>query len=413
MQIRTWGKSLDMKLGVLALACGLSAAHGQSHEWAQRAALAEKPAVLKTMESLVNLDSGTDDGKGLALVEAELVRRLKALGAEVETSAAPPSVGKVVVGRLKGKGHSKIMLMIHYDTVFPVGEAGRRPFRVEGQRAYGPGVADAKGGVALILHAISLLKARGSERYGELTVLFNPDEEKSSIGSREAIRRLAPLQDAVLIFEPPEAEKLIVATNGISLVNLQVKGLASHAGSAPEKGRNAAMELAFQLLQLGQLGDPAKGTTVNWTVVQSGDRSNIIPEAGRATADMRMSDLGEVDRVQRDADRIIQKKLIPENDVQVKVEYRRPPFQRNPQTEQLAKLANSVYGEIGRSIEPVAMRYGTDAGFAFTPNAAKPMVLDGLGVVGDRIHSSDEFVDIDSIVPRLYLTVRLIERLSE
>ncbi len=403
------------KLAALGLVLGMSMAYGQSHEWALRAATAEKPAVLKTMETLVNMDSGTDDGKGLALVEAELVRRLKILGAEVEVSAAPPSVGRVVVGRLKGKGKgsSKIMLMIHYDTVFPVGEAGRRPFRVEGQRAYGPGVADAKGGVALILHAIGLLKAHGSERYGELTVLFNPDEEKSSIGSREAIRRLAPQQDAVLIFEPPEAEKLIIATNGISFVNLQVKGLASHAGSAPEKGRNAAMELAFQVLQLGQLGDPAKGTTVNWTVLQSGDRSNIIPEAGRATADMRMSDLAEVDRVQRDADRIIRQKFIPENDVQVKVEYRRPPFQRNPQTEQLAKLANSVYAEIGKSVEPVAMRYGTDAGFAYTPNAAKPVVLDGLGVVGDRIHSSDEFVDIDSISSRLYLAMRLIERLSE
>lgn len=397
----------------LGLALGMSMAYGQSRDWELRASQAEKPAVLKTMETLVNMDSGTDDGKGLALVEAELVRRLRALGAEVEITAAPPSVGKVVVGHIKGKGTAKIMLMIHYDTVFSVGEAGKRPFRVEGQRAYGPGVADAKGGLALILHAVGLLKAQGFDRYGELTLLFNPDEEKSSIGSREAIRRLTPQQDAVLIFEPPEAEKVIIATNGISFVNLQVKGLASHAGSAPEKGRNAAMELAFQVLQLGQLGDPVKGTTVNWTVMSSGDRSNIIPEAGRATADMRMSDLSEVERVQRDADRLIQKKFMPENEVQVKVEYRRPPFQRNPQTEQLAKVANGLYGEIGKSLEPVAMRYGTDAGFAFTPNAAKPVVLDGLGVVGDRIHSSEEFVDTDSIAPRLYLTMRLIQQLSQ
>lgn len=401
------------RLTVLGLALAMTAAHGQGHDWEQRAAWAEQPAVLQTMQSLVNLDSGTDDGKGLALVEAELARRLRALGAAVEISAAPPSAGKVVVGRFKGQGSAKIMLMIHYDTVFPTGEAGRRPFRVEGQRAYGPGVADAKGGVALILHAMGLLRTHGFARYGELTVLFNPDEEKSSIGSREAIRRLAPQQDAVLIFEPPEAEKVIVATNGISFVNLQVQGLASHAGSAPEKGHNAAMELAYQLLQLKDLGDAAKGTTVNWTVVQSGDRTNIIPEAGRATADMRMSDLNEVERVQRDADRIIQNKLIPQTQVMVKVEYRRPPFQRNAQTEKLAGLANSIYGEIGKSIEPVAMRYGTDAGFAFTPNATKPMVLDGLGVVGDRIHSSDEFVDTQSIAPRLYLAMRLIEQLSQ
>jgi glutamate carboxypeptidase len=325
MCLQLGGKVMNIRnVGLLGLALGASMAYGQPRDWEMRAATAEKSAVLKTMETLVNMDSGTDDGQGLALVEAELVRRLKSLGAEVEVSAAPPSAGKVVIGHLKGKGTAKIMLMIHYDTVFSVGEAGRRPFRVEGQRAYGPGAADAKGGLALILHAVGLLKAKGFDRFGELTLLFNPDEEKSSIGSREAIRKFAPQQDAVLIFEPPEAEKVIVATNGISFVNLQVKGLASHAGSAPEKGRNAAMELAFQVLQLGQLGDPAKGTTVNWTVMQAGDRSNIIPDAGRATADMRMSDLNEVERVQRDADRIIQKKFIPQNEVQVKVEYRRP-----------------------------------------------------------------------------------------
>jgi glutamate carboxypeptidase len=223
------------------------------------------------------------------------------------------------------------------------------------------------------------------------------------------IARLAADQDYVLVFEPPEADVVTVATNGIAYVRLDVKGRASHAGSAPEAGRNAAIELSNQIIQLKDLGSTTKGTTVNWTVIQSGDRVNIIPEKASATADMRMSDVSEIQRVQSDADRIVQKKLIPETEVSVKVENRRPPFSRNAGTDTLAQTADSIYKELGKSIKPLSMRYGTDAGFAYNPKSGKPVVLDGMGIVGDRIHSSDEWADLDSVAPRLYLTVRMME----
>jgi glutamate carboxypeptidase len=167
--------------------------------------------------------------------------------------------------------------------------------------------------------------------------------------------------------------------------------------------------LSNQILQLKDLGSADKGTTVNWTVIQSGDRVNIIPEKASATADMRMSELSEIQRVQADADRIVQKKLIPETEVSVKVENRRPPFSRNASSDKLAASADGIYRELGKSIKPLAMRYGTDAGFAYDPKSGKPVVLDGMGIVGDRIHSSDEWADLDSVVPRLYLTVRMME----
>jgi glutamate carboxypeptidase len=293
--------------------------------------------------------------------------------------------------------------------VFGNGEAAKRPFRIDGTKAYGPGVADAKGGALLIVYALDIARERGFKDYKTLTVLFNPDEEKSSLGSRSAISRLSAEQDYVLVFEPPEADVVTVATNGIAYVRLDVKGRASHAGSAPEAGRNAAIELSNQIIQLKDLGSAAKGTTVSWTVIQAGDRVNIIPEKASATADMRMSDVSELQRVQADADRIIQKKLIPDTEVTVKVENRRPPFSRNAATDRLAATADDIYKELGKSIKPLAMRYGTDAGFAYHPGAARPVVLDGMGIVGDRIHSSDEWADLDSIVPRLYLTVRMLE----
>ena len=399
-------------LAALLIAIGCTApavSFAQADNALLQAAEKRKDALVKDLATVVNFDSGTDDAKGLAQVEAVLAQRLKDVGASVEIMAAPPAAGKMVVGKLQGTGSKNIMLMIHYDTVFATGDAAKRPFRIDGNKAYGPGVADAKGGALLIVHALDIARERGFKDYKTLTVLFNPDEEKSSLGSRDMIAKLSADQDYVLVFEPPEADVVTVATNGIAYVHLDVKGRASHAGSAPEAGRNAAVELSNQIIQLNNLGSTAKGTTVNWTVVQSGDRVNIIPEKAKATADMRMSDLSEIQRVQADADRIIQKKLIPETEVTVKVENRRPPFSKNADSDGLAAIADGIYKELGKSIKPVSMRYGTDAGFAYNPKTGKPVVLDGMGIVGDRIHSSDEWADLDSVVPRLYLTVRMME----
>jgi glutamate carboxypeptidase len=387
--------------------------HAQRDNALLVAAEHNKAAYVRDLAQLVNLDSGTDDVAGLGQVRQLLMQQLQALGAEVRTEAAPPAVGQMVLGTLRGTGSKNMLLMIHYDTVFGVGEAARRPFRVDGNKAYGPGVADAKGGVLLILHALQIARARGFRDYKTLTVLFNPDEEKSSLGSRAMIQQLAAQQDVVLIYEPPDAERVIVATNGIAYVHLDVKGLASHAGSAPEKGHNATIELAHQLLQLNALGDAAKGTTVNWTMVKAGDKANIIPDQASATADMRMADVAEIARVQRDASRIAASTLVPGTSASVTVENRRPPFGKNAASDRVATLANSIYGELGKTITPTAMRYGTDAGFAYQPGSVKPAVLDGLGIVGDRLHSPDEWADLDSVVPRLYLTVRLLETLGK
>ncbi|MEB3266062.1 MAG: glutamate carboxypeptidase [Cyanobacteriota bacterium] len=377
-----------------------------------REAQAGQANVVRDMATLVNIDTGTGDAIGLAKVGDILAQRLRSLGAVVQQLPAPPAIGKVVEGTFQGTGTQNIMLMIHYDTVFEKGEAAKRPFRIDGTKAFGPGVADAKGGIALILEALEISRKRGFKGYKTLTVLFNPDEEKSSLGSRNIIKTRSAHQDYVLSYEPPDSERVIVATNGLAHVHLNVIGVASHAGSAPDKGRNAALELAEQVMQLSTLGAPAKGTTVNWTKLQSGERLNMIPDRASATADMRMSDLGEIDRVLKDANRIIQKRFVPDTQVTVSVESRRPPFSRNPQSDRLAVLAQRVYQELGKSIEPVPMGFGTDAGFAYHPGSAKPVVLEGLGIVGADLHSPNEWVDLNSVVPRLYLTVRLLELLA-
>ncbi|SHN25451.1 glutamate carboxypeptidase [Pseudomonas asturiensis] len=373
---------------------------------------AEQKAYLATVKELVDVDTGTGQAPGLKTVSALLVERLKALGAEVTTTPASPSAGDNIVGTLKGSGTRSFLLMVHYDTVFGPGTAEKRPFKQDSERAYGPGVADAKGGVAMILHSLKLLQDQGFKDFGTLTVLFNPDEETGSSGSKKVIAELAREHDYVFSYEPPDKDAVTVATNGINGVLLDVKGKSSHAGSAPEAGRNAAIELAHQMLQLKDLGDPAKGTTVNWTLIKGGEKRNIIPSSASAEADMRYSDLSESDRVLADAQRIVQKKLIDGTEVTVRLEKGRPPLAKNPGSEQLAKTAQALYGKIGRNIEPIAMRFGTDAGYAYVPGSAKPAVLETMGVVGAGLHADDEYIELSSIAPRLYLTVALIQQLS-
>ena len=376
-------------------------------------AQAEQPAYLQTLKSLVSVDTGTGTQEGLEQISALLVKRLTDLGAKVETFPATPSAGNNIIGTFKGSGTKDFLLMVHYDTVFGPGTAAKRPFRTEGDRAYGPGVADAKGGVAMILHAIKLLQDQQFKGYGTLTVLFNPDEEMGSAGSKRIISELARKHDYVFSYEPPDTDAVTVATNGINQVKLEVKGRSSHAGSAPEDGRNALTELSHQIIQLKDLGDQAKGTTVNWTLAKAGEKANIIPDLATAEADMRYSDVTENARVMADAERLSKNSLIPDTQVTLTLNKGRPPLAKNEGSEGLAKTARQLYGQIDKTIEPIAMRFGTDAGYAYVPGSAKPAVLETMGVVGAGLHADNEYIELNSVAPRLYLTVAMIRELSQ
>lgn len=373
----------------------------------------EQSAFLETVQTLVNIDSGTGNKDGLSKVEGILTQRLTELGANVVLKPPQSGVGNIVLGNLQGKGKVTFLLMIHYDTVFAESEAQRRPFRREQGRIFGPGVADAKGSLALILHSLKLLNELNYDGYGTITVLFNADEEKGSFGSRDLIRETAAGHDYVLSYEPPNTDAVTIATNGINYLFLDVTGVASHAGSAPDLGRNAIIELSHQLLQLNDLGNPEKGTTVNWTLVKGGEKRNIIPDQASAEGDMRFSDYSEIERVTNDAQKIIHNQLIPDTQVNFHLQRGRPPLPSNPISKRLAVTAQKVYRDIGLDLGVTKMRFGSDAGYAYQEGAEKPAVLETLGLVGDGLHSPKEFALLDSIVPRLYLTMALIMRLSE
>ncbi len=167
---------------------------------------AAKPALIDTLRDMVMIESGSSDAEGLAKMAGFTEERLKALGAKVERRKAVRGVGAdIVIGTFEGSGHKKLMLMAHMDTVYERGILASQPYKVEGERIYGPGIADDKGGIAVVLHALKILKEAGWKDFAKLTVLFNPDEEVGSIGSGELIAEIADQHDFVLSCEPTVA----------------------------------------------------------------------------------------------------------------------------------------------------------------------------------------------------------------
>ena len=192
-------------------------------------------------------------------------------------------------------------------------------------------------------------------------------------------------------------------------MQLNIKGKASHAGQAPEQGRNALYELAHQILQTRDLSDPSIGLKMNWTTASAGTNRNVIPAIASAVADVRVLRVADYDRIEQKVRERIKNQLIPDATVDMQFERRRPPLEMTPASQALAKHAQHIYTEIGSNlvISDVAEGGGTDAAFAALK--ARGPVIERFGLRGFGSHSNDaEYIDIDSIEPRLYLAARII-----
>ncbi|MGV7208661.1 glutamate carboxypeptidase [Oxalobacteraceae bacterium A2-2] len=358
------------------------------------------------LERLVNIDSGSYNQAGLDAVGAIVRAELEALGARIETHSAAPAKGSNLLATWRGAGKGRVLLVAHTDTVFADGSAKTRPYRVQGRRAYGPGIMDDKGGVVLALQAVRLLRQLKYEDYGQISLLINTNEETGSAGTRGLIERLAQQHDVAFNLEPGRAaDGLVIWRKGSGEIELEVQGKAAHAGVAPDSGRNAAMEAAHQVLQLSRLGDPAKQTTVNFTVIKAGERTNVIPDSAMAQADVRVAVPEEFDRVERDLKRISAQQLIPGTQVSAQLRRGFPPMPQNAATDAMAARAQAIYGELGRKLTLEGTGGAADASLIA---AAGVPTLDGLGIVGGGIHTPEEYAELDSIVPRLYLLARLM-----
>jgi glutamate carboxypeptidase len=325
------------------------------------------------------------------------------------------ALGPMVYATRTGTGTKKVLLIAHMDTVYPKGMGAKQPFRIEGDRAYGLGIADDKQGVALILHIVDMLARAGFADYAQLGVLINGDEEVGSPGSSAFLIQLGGEYDAVLSFEGggpannATGDMVRLATSSIAIVEMKVTGRASHAGGAPEMGRNALYELSHQMLKSRDLGDPAKGLRINWTVASAGNSRNVIPAEATAIADVRSLTNADLDLMEAALKKSIQDKLIPDTQIELSFYRSRPAFVANAASRALARHAVQVAGEIGLplSIRDRATGGGTDAAFAGL--RPKGGVLESFGLRGFGAHSNnDEYIPVSNIVPRLYLATRMV-----
>jgi glutamate carboxypeptidase len=415
--------------GVMAAASLLLALAQPIVTWAQaptpaavQARVADQVTpLLASLKELVTLESGSRDLEGLARLSTLIAGRLQASGMEVQLLPAQAPdfhpqlkgarLGSMVYATRRGTGQRKVLLLAHMDTVYPRGMGAKQPFRIDGDKAYGLGISDDKGGVALVLHAVQLLDQMGFKDYAQLGVLINADEELGSPGSGAFITQKGSEYDAVLSFEGGGFEQDFVrlATSSIAIVEMKITGKASHAGGNPEGGRNALYEMAHQIMKSRNFGDAAAGLKINWTIASAGETRNVIPASASAIADVRSLSNADLDRMEAALRESIKDKLIPDTTIDLTFYRSRPAFEANAVSRTMAQHAMKVYGEIGKKLDvrDRATGGGTDAAFAGL--RPKGGVLESFGLRGFGAHSNDdEYVFVSSIAPRLYLATRMV-----
>jgi glutamate carboxypeptidase len=404
---------------LFSLGCAVLPAHAAPDAALKTAAEQAQPALIETLHDMVMIESGSGDAEGLAKMADFTEARLKALGAKTERRKTTRGTGAdIVIGTFDGTGSKRLMLIAHMDTVYQKGVLSSQPYHVDGNRIYGPGIADDKGGIAVILHALKILNEAGWRDYARLTVQFNPDEEVGSIGSGEFIAELADQHDVVLSCEPTVAapaaqhDSLLLGASGTATGTMEVKGRASHAGAAPQLGRNALIELAHQMLQTRDIAKSIPGTQLNWTTAQAGTVRNQIPDKAVAGADIRVTIADGVQKLQAALDQKVKDNLIPDTETTVKIEAGRPAFVASEAGRALAQQGQAIYAEIDRPLDITEMTGGaTDAGFA--NRSGKAIVVESFGLAGFGYHARDEYIDTGSIVPRLYLMTRILTELGK
>jgi glutamate carboxypeptidase len=352
------------------------------------------------LETLVRLESPSDDANGVSALAQWICERLRAGGVAAESRACPGR-GDAVVARV-GPPDGGAMILGHLDTVWPRGTLQEFPFSREGDVARGPGVFDMKAGIAVSIAALEALAASGG-RAGA-TLLLVPDEEVGSSGSRQLLLELAREHRCVYVLEPSLDGAAKTARKGAGLFRLRFQGRAAHAGLEPEAGASALGELARSVLFLESLHHSGLQTTVTPTVAEAGTRSNVVPESAALTVDVRAWSSEEARRVEaairgyRPAD--------PRVSVQVEGGFDRPPMEPTPESDAIFDRARGIAA--GLDLELKAARVGGASDGNLTSAAGIP-TLDGLGPRGGGAHAREEFVVLSDLPFRAALLTELLE----
>ena len=359
---------------------------------------AYQPSMMAALEELVKHESPSTDKPALDSYAELLAARFEKLGAK--TSLIPNTTNGVQLKtsfRSPQTGSEKPgLLLCHYDTVWPLGTINGMPFRVEGDKAYGPGIYDMKASHVMAEYALRAIKEMGLQLPRPIEVLFTSDEEIGSLTSRKLIEDRALQAEYVLVLEPPTAEgNLKTARKGVGGFTLRVKGRAAHAGSQPELGISAINELAQQTLYLQELADLEKGTTINVGVVKGGTRSNVIAAHAEAQIDVRAWTPQEAERIEHAMSKL--KPATHGAELDVQGGFDRPPMVRSEAVAGLFQRVKLVGEQLGLDLEEGSTGGGSDGNFTAALGVA---TLDGLGAMGDGAHADHEHILVSHLPVR-------------
>lgn len=362
-------------------------------------------AYLADLSTLVGMDSYSFDKEDVNRVVDWLDSRLRALHFSVERFPHD-NAGDDLLATRQGRGKGRVLLLGHSDTVFPRGTTARRPMSFQGDKILGPGACDMKSGLLTGIYAVEALDAAGFDDYGQIVFLVVSDEEVDNRHSIPLIRCTSRIADAVLTLEAARANGDIVsARKGVSSFIAEAHGHAAHSGVEPEKGRNAIVALAQQVVALERLNDLANGITVNVGYIEGGRLRNIVPDYARIHFEMRAFSRPDLDRVTQAIERLFEQETVPGVRFTLSYEETSPPMPRTPPIAALETMAQEIACELGFEVKGAQTGGAADAAFAADEGVP---TLDGLGPIGGLDHGPDEYILKSSIVPRTALLARLI-----
>ena len=364
--------------------------------------------MLSLLRKMVEIESPSDDKAAVDRMGAFLAEAFERLGGQV-TFYPQEAAGNHLKAEFRRRASTgkPVLLLGHFDTVWPMGTLAKMPFHMQDGRAFGPGVYDMKAGIAMMIFALRALKESGAA-HRPVTILLDTDEEVGSTTGRPIVEATAKDCEAVLVLEPSQGPQghLKTSRKGVGDITIRVRGRASHSGVDFEKGRSAIVELARQLLEIVKFTDLARGITVNPGVIQGGTRSNVIAAEAWAEVDLRIARAADATELEQKFAAL--KPFDPDCTIELSGGINRPPMERTEGTVRLFGIAREIAGTMGWKLEESSTGGGSDGNFT---SALGIPTLDGLGALGEGAHASNESVVIQELPQRTALLAGLIQSL--
>src|SRR5437763_10435015 len=371
---------------------------------------------LHDLKTIVNIDSGTFTKAGIDRVGAYLQKRFQTLVFSTRYDRQEQYGDHLIATHIGQSQHGpRILLIGHIDTVLPDGEAERRPFTINKRNsmriATGPGVLDMKSGVLIGMYALRLLIESQQAHYSNVTFICNSNEEIGFPSSRPLIQELAQQADAVLVLEPGRAAETIVSSRkGCGQYRVEVHGVSAHAGVEPQRGRNAILELSYQIQKMQALNGTVSGTTLSVAVIHGGERTNVVPDYAYFDMDVRASDQAGIKAIEAAMSKVVAQKVLDGTKIKLSGRMLSAPFERNKRNAFLVQLAREAGSELGLNIEELGSGGASDAN---NTAAVGLPTIDGLGAGGGLAHNPGEYVELDYLPTRIALLAGLVEKIGD